>query len=632
MSGSERWMVIGVGVLAGIGLLIFLIFGLGIFDPAPPLERTERVAREEVSEPDEPRVSAPTENRSRKTTRKADRQHEPEVVDVPAIAGRTVTRDKAPLAGAEVTVRVIDPTNRVPLEDADAVQSAFTDADGMYRFFGLEPGTYGVLAQKDGFSSAKMSGVKVEEGKTRRLRDLIFVVGGSISGHVFAAEGGAVAGARVVTLVQKKLGMSIESQPGPHAITDGSGYYEIRNVPPGVRNVFAGAEGYATQMQVDVTVDDSQPTEGVDFSLRTGKQITGYVYELETNMPIEGVNVVANAVVYKDPTRGQAVTDENGYFVMDGISQYSYRTRATKKGYVPSGIHIAAAGSEMEYFLVRNGGVRGQVVDAATGVGIADFKLRFGDASGDSIQGIGKTISVSDPSGNFEVYDLNPKTYVFEAWADGYTYSRTEPLELAKGAWLDGVVIRLGKGAEVSGQVVQSLDGTPIAGAPVVVRPDDPRPPFIMKSVNEGYVKEATTDADGRFLVVGVGPGKYRADVVHAEYRNYQGTVFESVEGAQIDLGRIPVEMGGKIQGTVSLADGTPVPFAQVLINGTDIEYRNRAKSDEGGFYEFTRLPPGTYMLEIERIKGKMRKVADPASFQKLSAGVSEGETVTVNF
>src|SRR5690554_5058000 len=55
----------------------------------------------------------------------------------------------------------------------------------------------------------------------------------------------------------------------------------------------------------------------------------------------------------------------------------------------------------------------------------------------------------------------------------------------------------------------------------------------------------------------------------------------------------------GKISGTLTFEDGSPVTYATVVIQS----FKKHALSDDKGRYEITGIPYGTYQIEINSIE-----------------------------
>lgn len=162
-----------------------------------------------------------------------------------------------PVLPGGITGQVTDAQDGSAISEAqvsDGIRTALTDAAGMYTIDDVPPGSYHVVAGKEGYESSS-STVTVLSGNTAvadfSLNEII--VPGSIAGSVTdAADGSPIVGAAVTD------GTRI-------ATTDASGKYTIADVPPGNYEVTASKEGYES-LTVSVTVV-SGATSVMDFSL-----------------------------------------------------------------------------------------------------------------------------------------------------------------------------------------------------------------------------------------------------------------------------------------------------------------------------------------------------------------------------
>jgi hypothetical protein len=643
MSSFEKWLIAGVAVLALVALLAFLAVGLGLFgrSPEPVPFRGAGVEEPKPGPKAEIRVEelpeGPVPSRGPRTARITEEK--PVAGEGGWIVGTVLDRDSRPLGGVLVTLTQGEPWSRTSSDEEETGEEVdlilgrqSTPADGTFRFE-VAPGSgYKVTASYQGFAEASMAGLSVEQGETTETRPLILLIGGRVRGVVTSENGLPIPDAKVLVVLQRHLGAGIWKTPGPSARTDGSGYYEVTNVPPGKKVVFAGAEGYATASVYDVEVQDGVVTESIDFALKEGVKISGVVLEADTEVPIEGATVFATPVYPTDPSRGSTTSDAAGFFEMTSFAPHrTYRVKATKPGYIPGNITIVLGGtSDMVLYLERNGGIRGQVVDAVTGQPVPSFSIRYGESRGaEGIVGFGQRRNFDSPDGTFEIFDLNPKQYVFEVWADGYAFTRSDPIEVRRGEWVAGLRFALGQGGTVEGKVVEALSGSPVSGASVLIRPGDRMDPFFHNRYNPYLVREsAPTGADGRFSVANVGPGNYWIQIDHEEYAQKIVEGIQISEGGRIDVGSVPIFRGGIIEGTVRAGNGEPIFRAQMLLTGEG--YRNRVRTDRDGFYRFEKVPAGSYTLSVERILGRQRDLV--AGFPERIVGVDEGSKSQIDF
>jgi hypothetical protein len=240
-----------------------------------------------------------------------------------AVTGRvTDVEDGAAISGAQVT---------------DGVRIALTDVDGMYTIDDVIPGSYQVVASKEGYQTSSLT-VTVLEGDTAvadfSLSEIV-AVPGSITGLVTdVKDGSPIEGATV-------------SDGTRIATTDASGGYTLTDVPAGSYEVTASKEGYESS---SLTVDVLSGTAAVaDFSLNEVVvlgDITGTVTDAEDGSPIVGATVTDGV--------GTATTDGAGKYTITDVPPGSYEVIASKEGYesvTASVTVVSGATSEMNLSL-----------------------------------------------------------------------------------------------------------------------------------------------------------------------------------------------------------------------------------------------------------------------------------------
>lgn len=137
---------------------------------------------------------------------------------------------------------------------SDGINTALTDAAGMYTIEAVSPGNYQVVASKEGYQTSSVT-VNVVSGTTA-VADFFLsqiIVPGSIAGTVTDTKDGSPIVGAVVTDGTRT------------ATTDASGEYSIADISPGSYQVTASKEGYES-LTSSVTVL-SGATTVMDFYL-----------------------------------------------------------------------------------------------------------------------------------------------------------------------------------------------------------------------------------------------------------------------------------------------------------------------------------------------------------------------------
>jgi thermitase len=156
------------------------------------------------------------------------------------IAGQvTDAEDFSAISGVQVT---------------DGTRTALTDAAGMYTIDDVPPGSYHVVASKEGYEDSALT-VDVLSGNIAVANFSLsqLIVSGSISGSVTDAQDGSpIVGAAVTDGTRT-------------ATTDASGEYTIAGVPPGDYEVTASKEDYESSTSSVTVVSGGSSV--LDFSL-----------------------------------------------------------------------------------------------------------------------------------------------------------------------------------------------------------------------------------------------------------------------------------------------------------------------------------------------------------------------------
>jgi hypothetical protein len=160
--------------------------------------------------------------------------------------------------------------------------------------------------------------------------------------------------------------------------------------------------------------------------------------------------------------------------------------------------------------------------------------------------------------------------------------------------------------ATVSGRVTNGERGA--AGVTVVLIFNEPALRFRMAA-------RARTDADGRFLLTNVAPGRYQIMPVAPAYvvaglgTSYPpGRPLTLVAGEEVKDIDFQMEPGGVITGRVTDADGNPVIAEPVVMMPVEenpgaprFNLDQRRMTDDRGVYRIFGLPPGRYRVWVGR-------------------------------
>ncbi len=234
-----------------------------------------------------------------------------------SVEGTVRSRTGQPLAGIEVERGD---------ERGSLIDTTVTDADGRYRFSGLDAGIYVFDARSPagstpyveqsfdgvdcepwctgsiGFDQRRGTQVPVTADASIGGIDFRLLLGGRIAGRVFDAVTGNSIGSASVTLY------SADGSWSRALAVDAQGHYETPALPPGLYKLTTYNKGHETQLfdnqpcPVDpdvpnrlscnvftgtqVRVRPGMTTRSVDFPLRPNGRIHGQIFDLETGQPL----------------------------------------------------------------------------------------------------------------------------------------------------------------------------------------------------------------------------------------------------------------------------------------------------------------------------------------------------------
>ena len=279
-----------------------------------------------------------------------------------------------------------------------------TDAAGKFLLHDIEPGTYKMWAERDGYVTPSPSSgqiVSFEAGVEKSDLKLKLLRTGSVSGRVLDSDGEPVMNASVRFQSWKKS-QHTGAQRGFSATTNDRGEYRIFNVAPGqyrllvsyappasqrmdirmqtVRTSAEGAAGYpnlyypnsTTREQASaVTVEAGSELQGFDFQLRKQHAVTvqGRVVGLGAGagQPLS-VAFVSLVEVGQEgaPTHDTIVQDPAGDFEFPHVLPGTYRLSGARVGFAANGTGETNSLTAERILQIDDAGVKGiQLILAA---------------------------------------------------------------------------------------------------------------------------------------------------------------------------------------------------------------------------------------------------------------------------
>jgi hypothetical protein len=486
----------------------------------------------------------------------------------PVLEGVVRGPDSKPVENALVAARALAATPQ------EAPYIGRTDASGQFRLPVRGRSAFTVRVEAKGLAGRTLD--KVVPGTPVNV---VLEKGGSIEGTVRDGNTGQpVAGARVEAR-EDRPGITLAWEPGAgrlEATTDERGRFRLEGLARGLHAVAATAHGYGRARKTPVTVGSKVdlllfPGTAVRGTVRgpDGRPIAGAVVRLEAALPM-----VRNVATPE-------VTDAEGQFELAVADPGVYRLLAHKKGFAPGvvGVTVERQGDAVVDVVLDTGArVRGRLV-GESGEGVRGQAV-VREVDGETSRTLDELLRAeAGPDGRFAIEAVPPGSHAVSATAPGYGTKRVE-VSVGRGDNdVDLGDVPLETGLIIRGRV-HDRAGVPVADA--MVRSVRPR------GIAAG-VREATTDADGRFVMAGLDPGTWRVMVTAPGF----GAAEKQVEaGAEnVDIALTPA---GAITG-IAVDDGDK-PIESFQVSARPAQRGERIMMGPGG--KNVASPDGRFVLD----------------------------------
>ena len=471
-----------------------------------------------------------------------------------------------------------------------------TDGSGFFEFNELGGGSnYRLVARATGYQPRQFENLQVDSGGTAEV-DVVLSPGEVISGTVYDPFGTALPGARC-----KVNQMGARSQGPPIDLTDDgietdeSGQFIFDTLTDGDYRLLVSYPDFATYQELRIRPG----TDPLNIQLSEGAAISGSVLDVETNGPIPGAVVTVNDVA---DVRKTSVTDGDGHYFVRGITEQRRPTvyvSVVATGYTRSGnqqVEVADGSEtpEANFYLERNGVVRGQVI-SANGVplpGVSVSARKMHSEQNPVVVNAAPPVT-SDSDGNFEVVEVSPGEGLFlEGSHSQYLISQSENFDLVAGASIDGLTLVMKIGGALSGIVIDEV-GAPIEAAVVAVRDE-----WLGEVNPESLPNKSYSDAAGQWMIRSVPDGDHTIICSVPGYLIIERSGIVVSEGRNTANIELQVVKGAILEGQVVSMDGDPIEGARIIAIDTSEGLRKLNRStDLTGYFKFDNL--GRYPVDL---------------------------------
>lgn len=512
-------------------------------------------------------------------------------------------------AGGTLTVTVtangkpVDAT--VELRSNDQFGELTAEATGgVAKFVAVPPGSYQIAASAAGMAKT-FQWIGIGSGNYEARLSLSS--GAAVSGRVVDDRGVAVAGARV-----RASGASDWSQQGSDrldaAVTGPDGAFTVDALAAGSFRLQATHPEHAPASSELLTLDGRTARGGVQITMSSGAVVRGKVIDAQKR-PVASarvrIGVAGNPRSMRFEQPRQTFSGSDGTFEMRGLPRQAQLAIAIHHSGSSTSVELdTSAGdvSNVTLTIDMTGTIAGIVVDPAgqplegmqvsAGPNFADSRARSDFAQW---RLRGQIADLTDSAGHFTLSGLAPGDYMISA---------ASSTAVGRGRAGDGIPAKPG---DTNVKLVVKPEG----GFKGKVAFADGTAPSAF-TVSIGMRGQPQIGGDGEFVLDGLAPQRYEVSLRGPSFQTK--TVEVMVESNKLaDLGTITVIKGRTIGGVV-LADGKPVPGAQVHVgrmvfgNGTSSNANfgpmaagtKHDVTDDRGAFSFAGFPDGDIAIVAE--------------------------------
>jgi len=586
-------------------------------------------------------------------------------LDVPLLLGATLSgrftdEEGRPVGGAKWRLTKAGETGiaaflrQLRSSEGQVFKSA---PDGTFKASRLAPGDNQRLSvTHPDFEASSLGGLSLAPGGAKTGVALVLRRGAVLSGVVKDQGGNPVPEAEVALSAPMNFrmgrggmnaGISIAGggEDRPRGKTGPDGRFELKGVKPGDYFLMIRKSGYATETIDPVKVAEGKALDPLEVTLAPGALIAGFIRQKNGN-GVEGLFVQPAGSrmgrMLGGGAGGMQPTGPDGAFEVEGLKAgetYDLQVLGGGAGMGPLKKGVVAPAEGVEITVSTNGKIAGSAVDAKSGKplteyvvsyepdrGMGGMVMRFATRGGGGRGRGGNRLEVRAEDGRFLLEDVPPGKWQVSVEAKGYQASRVGDVVVEEGATKENVEVKVAPGGALKGRVVDARSGRPIPDAEVSVQGAGGGGGPMMVFPGMGGDGDVTTDADGRFEIEGLAPGKARVTARHGDYAEATESVEIKETGGAVE---VRMTTGGSVAGVVVSESRQPLAGAQVSLSAAGESGFGRMTggtgtvTDASGRFRFDHLGAGRYSAAAT-LNGK----SSPASDTVINVGESKEDLV----
>ncbi|MCC6153632.1 MAG: sigma-70 family RNA polymerase sigma factor [Candidatus Hydrogenedentes bacterium] len=528
---------------------------------------------------------------------------EPELTTIGpgSITATVITAKGEPAVGATVIAELINWPQFTPAPNTTFKKEAVVDEKGVARFQNLPLGLYGVVATQrqsmwgDDFeltANSNHADTAIQLQPARRLEGTVVTKAGAPVPHAFVYPHSSPFFTNIPWGAFAALRMETDEDGAFHR--DASPVLELRYC--------IIAEGFAPTI-TGVIISGNGPQQ---FVLQNGGTVSGTVIDADSGAPMPGISLALEGEARLEPVSVE--TGPDGSFKSPISPAGLYNVALKEEGYttddtVKAEVDEDSVASNIQIKVRLGGTISGVVRDKITGDPIAGATVT---ASAESRPA--RSSSPTDASGDYVIFGLAKAQYGVQAEADGY-FADGISTTVEAGGEVENADISLTPGALLRGRVLES-DGH---GATLA---------FVHQVTETGELVRwklpIVGDGDGKFHVLlpqKTDPMWLKAYTPYGSSEIVGPVDVTLPETLNVTL-YAEIERTAGIEGTVTNADGDPIPFAFLgvyLAGDAHISTVSGKQvwADQSGRFSVGSLHPGLYSISTAASGGIVIDVRD---------------------
>ncbi len=523
--------------------------------------------------------------------------------------------------------------------NGSAIDSATTDANGNYSFVGIGPGTYNLSeAVQSGWqqTTSNPSAITTSSGTDVAEKNFGNFEKISISGMKFNdMDGNGTQDAGDNGISGWKIYLSGSATDS--AITDANGDYSFTNLGPGTYTLSEAVQNGWTQTTTNpspITTSSGTDVSGQNFGNIELGTISGMKFnDMDGNgVKDVGDNGVSGWKIYIGGTRvDSTLTDANGNYSFTNLALGSYAiSEEVQSGWLQT---APVGGTYSETITTGSTDLTGKNFGNFEKVTISGMKFNDMDGNGTQdagdnglsgwkiyLTGLETDSTTTDANGNYSFVGLGPGTYsLSEEFQTGWMQTTANPSDITTQSGTDVSGQNFGnfEKVSISGMKFNDVDGDGVKDA------EDTGLSGWKIYLNGSAADSATTDVDGNYQFVGLGPGTYSLSeetqagwvqttnnptaITTSSGTDVSGQNFGNFDKVTIS-GMKFNDMDGN--GTKDVGD-VGISGWKIYINGS---VTDSATTDVDGNYSFVGIGPGTYNLSEAVQSGWQQTTSNPSA------------------